>query len=118
MPDFIKGVIDLRGVIVPIVDLRVKFGLESARYDEFTVAIVLNVANRVVGIVVDGVSDVVMLSPEQIKPPPEFNSALDIDYIMGLGKADDRMLILIDIERLMTSEAMALVDSAVAGKDN
>lgn len=111
-PDFIKGVIDLRGTIVPIVDLRIKFNLESAEYNEFTVAIILNVANRVVGIVVDSVSDVITLAPAQIKPAPEFSSALDTQYIMGLGKVDERLLILVDIERLMTSEGMALVAAA------
>ena len=101
-PEFIKGVIDLRGIIVPIVDLRVKFRLDSAIYDQFTVVIILNVAGRVVGIVVDSVSDVVTLSAEQIKAAPEFSSNLDTQYIGGLGRIDDRMLILVDIERLMT----------------
>jgi purine-binding chemotaxis protein CheW len=112
-PEFIKGVIDLRGIIVPIVDLRVKFRLDSAIYDQFTVVIILNVAHRVVGIVVDSVSDVVTLSGEQIKQAPEFSSNLDTQYICGLGRVDDRMLILVDIERLMTSADMELVDAVV-----
>lgn len=111
-PDFIKGVIDLRGIIVPIVDLRLKFRMESAVYDQFTVVIILNVAHRVVGIVVDSVSDVVTLTAEQIKAAPEFSSNLDTQYISGLGRIDDRMLILVDIERLMTSADMELVDAA------
>jgi purine-binding chemotaxis protein CheW len=111
-PDFIKGVIDLRGIIVPIVDLRLKFRLESAIYDQFTVVIILNVARRVVGIVVDSVSDVVTLTAEQVKAAPEFSSNLDTQYIDGLGRIDDRMLILVDIERLMTSADMELVDAA------
>jgi len=110
-PEFIKGVIDLRGIIVPIVDLRVKFKLDSAIYDQFTVVIILNIVERVVGIVVDSVSDVVMLSADQIKAAPEFSSNLDIQYICGLGRVDDRMLILVDIERLMTSADMELVDA-------
>ena len=112
-PEFIKGVIDLRGVIVPIIDLRMKFRLESAVYDQFTVVIILNVADRVVGIVVDSVSDVVNLTDQHIKAAPEFSSNLETQYICGLGKLDDRMLILVDIERLMTSADMELVDAVV-----
>jgi purine-binding chemotaxis protein CheW len=113
-PDFIKGVINLRGVIVPILDLRIKFRLSEATYDEFTVAIILNVAGRVVGVVVDSVSDVLTLAAEAIRPPPEFASAtFDTKYITGLGTVDDRMLIMLDIEKLMTGADMALVDSAI-----
>lgn len=109
-PQFIKGVINLRGVIVPIVDMRIKFGLGKAEYNQFTVVIILNVANRVVGMVVDGVSDVLTLAPEQIRSAPEFGGGLDTHYIIGLGTVDQRMLILMDIERLMTGEDMALVE--------
>jgi purine-binding chemotaxis protein CheW len=112
-PAFIKGVINLRGIIVPIVDLRLKFGLGEAKYDGFTVVIILSVARRVVGIVVDAVSDVITLAPQQIRPAPEFGAALDTRYITGLGTAGERMLILADIERLMTSKDMQLVDHAV-----
>jgi purine-binding chemotaxis protein CheW len=112
-PDFIKGVINLRGVIVPIVDLRIKFNLGQVTYDPFTVVIILNIANRVMGVVVDGVSDVLELDASQIRPAPEFGSVLDTDYIIGLGTAGERMLILVDIERLMTSSEMALVDASV-----
>ena len=113
-PEFIKGVINLRGIIVPIVDMRIKFNLGKVEYNEFTVVIILNVANRVVGMVVDGVSDVITLTPEQIKPAPEFGSAIDTKYVMGLGTVDDRMLILVDIEKLMTSRDMELVEVAAA----
>ncbi|WP_370889543.1 chemotaxis protein CheW [Caballeronia sp. RCC_10] len=113
-PVFIKGVINLRGVIVPIADMRLKFELESAVYDDQTVVVVLNVAGRVVGIVVDGVSDVQTLTPEQIRPAPGFNSTVNTDYITGIGTIDDRMLILMDIEKLITSEEMALVQPAIA----
>ena len=109
-PDFIKGVTNLRGVIVPIVDLRIKFHLDKVEYGGQTVVIVVNVAERVVGIVVDGVSDVMTLSPDQIKPAPEFGVALSSDYLSGLGSLDDRMLVLVDIDKLLTSEEMALVD--------
>ncbi|MBK8016858.1 MAG: chemotaxis protein CheW [Betaproteobacteria bacterium] len=113
-PSFIKGVINLRGVIVPIVDLRIKFGVGQADYNQFTVVIVLNVGSRVVGIVVDSVSDVMTLTSEQIKPAPEFSSSFDTRYLTGIGAIDDRMLILVDIERLMLSSDMALVDEAAA----
>jgi purine-binding chemotaxis protein CheW len=117
-PAFIKGVVNLRGVIVPIVDLRVKFELGEARYDAFTVVIILNVAGRVVGAVVDSVSDVLELDDKQIKPAPEFNSLLDAGYITGLGTVDsgegERLLILVDIERLMNSPDMGLLERAAA----
>lgn len=109
-PAFIKGVINLRGIIVPIVDLRIKFGLGTAEYTPFTVVIILRLGRRVVGMVVDGVSDVITLAPEQIKEAPEFGSALDTRYITGLGAVEQRMIILVDIERLMTSREMDLVD--------
>ncbi len=112
-PPFIKGVINLRGVIVPILDLRLKFRLSKAEYDEFTVVIILNVASRVVGAVVDSVSDVLALPREAIRPPPEFASAtFDTRYITGLATVGDELLILLDIEKLMTSADMALVDAA------
>jgi purine-binding chemotaxis protein CheW len=111
-PAFIKGVINLRGTIVPIVDLRIKFELGEPSYDAFTVVIILNVAGRVVGVVVDSVSDVLTLDSEAVRPAPDFSAALDTRYITGLGTVEERMLILVDIERLMTSETMALVNRA------
>ena len=110
-PEFIKGVINLRGIIVPIVDLRIKFHLGKIEYDQFTVVIILNVASRVVGIVVDGVSDVIALNASQIKPSPEFSSTLDTQYISGLGTIDERMIIVMDIEKLLSSRDMELFDS-------
>ncbi len=109
-PEFIKGVINLRGVIVPIVDMRIKFRVGEARYDAFTVVIIMNVLGKVIGMVVDGVSDVVTLDAEQIKPAPEMGPALDTRYITGLGTLDGRMLILVDIEGLMGSEEMQIVE--------
>lgn len=109
-PEFIKGVINLRGVIVPIVDMRIKFKVGEPTYNEFTVVIIMNVLDRVIGMVVDGVSDVVALSPEQIKPAPEMGAAMDTDYITGLGTLNDQMLILVDIEKLMSSEEMQVMD--------
>jgi purine-binding chemotaxis protein CheW len=111
-PDFIKGVINLRGVIVPIVDMRIKFQLGTVEYNQFTVVIILNVGTRVVGMVVDGVSDVITLSAEQVRAAPELSSSLDTRFIRGLGTVEDRMIILVDIEALMTSPALELVDAA------
>ncbi|MDT0500536.1 MULTISPECIES: chemotaxis protein CheW [unclassified Halomonas] len=111
-PEFIKGVTNLRGVIVPIVDLRIKFRLDKVEYGGQTVVIVVNVADRVVGIVVDGVSDVMTLTPDQIKPAPEFGVTLSSDFLSGLGSLEDRMLVLVDIDKLLTSDEMALVEQA------
>ena len=112
--DFIKGVINLRGLIVPIVDMRIKFNLGEAKYDNLTVVIILNIGGRVVGIVVDSVSDVITLHPEQIKPAPTMTSALDASYLVGLGTVDQRMLILVDIDKLMSSSEMGLLDDMAA----
>ena len=113
-PGFLKGVVNLRGVIVPIVDLRVKFGCASTDITPITVVIVLNIRGRVVGAVVDSVSDVVELPANAIRPAPEISShAMDTSYITGLGSVGDRMLILVDIEALMSSADMGLIESAL-----
>jgi purine-binding chemotaxis protein CheW len=109
-PPFVKGVVNLRGVIVPIIDMRLKFNLANASYDAFTVVIVLNIGSRVVGMVVDAVSDVITLTPEQLRAVPEFNSTIASDHILAIGAVEDRMLILVDIEKLMTSAEMGLVE--------
>ncbi len=113
-PEYIKGVVNLRGTIVPIIDMRIKLNLGEPSYDEFTVVIVLNIGQRIVGMVVDSVSDVITLSPEQIKPAPSVGSALETDYLIGLGTIDERMLILVDIDRLMQSSDMGLIDNLAA----
>jgi purine-binding chemotaxis protein CheW len=107
-------VINLRGIIVPIVDMRIKFNLGTPTYDQFTVVIILNIGDRVVGMVVDSVSDVITLTPDQIKPAPEMGTALNTDYLIGLGTIDERMLILVDIDRLMSSDEMGLIDRLAA----
>ncbi|MDQ2780112.1 MAG: chemotaxis protein CheW [Pseudomonadota bacterium] len=129
-PAFIKGVVNLRGVIVPIIDLRLKLGCERVDYNDFTVVVVLNVKGRVVGAVVDSVSDVLELSAAQIKPAPELNASIDASFITGIGavkrahsdlgaenridktgtpREADRMLILMDIEGLLSSADMGLI---------
>jgi purine-binding chemotaxis protein CheW len=113
-PEFIKGVVNLRGIIVPVVDMRIKFNLGAPTYDAFTVVIILNIAGRIVGMVVDSVSDVMTLSAEQIRPAPQIGATLDGAYLIGLGTLDERMLILIDIEKLMSSADMGLVERLAA----
>ena len=108
-PEFIKGVINLRGTIVPIVDMRLKFNCAKADYDTFTVVIILNLHSRIVGIVVDSVSDVMELQASQIRVAPELDSTIDSSAVVGLGSIGERMLILLDIEKLMSSMDMGLV---------
>jgi len=104
-------VVNLRGTIVPIVDMRIKFNLGTPTYNQFTVVIILNIQDRVVGMVVDSVSDVISLTADQIKPAPDMGGALNTDYLIGLGTVDERMIILVDIDRLMSSEEMGVIDS-------
>jgi purine-binding chemotaxis protein CheW len=106
-----KGVVNLRGVIVPIVDLRLKFGCDSVEYNSFTVVIVLNIRNRVVGAVVDSVSDVLELPGEAVRPAPDIDTSVDTSYITGIASIQDRMLILLDIESLMGGADMGLTGS-------
>lgn len=111
-PSYIKGVINLRGDIVPIVDLRIKFGIGEATYNEWTIVIMLNVHDRIVGIVVDGVSDVMNLEDEHIKPAPEFGVAFDSRYLQGLAALQDEMVIIVDIEALIASDELGIFGSA------
>jgi purine-binding chemotaxis protein CheW len=119
-PAFIKGVVNLRGVIVPIIDLRLKLNCDTAEYNTFTVVVVLNVKGRVVGAVVDSVSDVLELTKDEIKPAPEMSSAIDSGFITGIGSVkntsgddkNERMLILMDIEGLMSSADMGIISNA------
>lgn len=114
-PPFIKGVLNLRGDIVPIVDLRIKFNVGTPTYNEFTIVIMLNVSDRIVGIVVDAVSDVITLSDDDIKPPPEFGVAFDTKFLHGLAEVNDAMVIIVNIESLISSESLALFDTSNQG---
>jgi purine-binding chemotaxis protein CheW len=113
-PDYLKGVVNLRGIIVPIVDMRIKFNVGTPTYDAFTVVIVLNIGGHTIGVVVDSVSDVVTLTPEQIKPAPELGASVTSDYLQGLGTVGERMLILLDIDKLLSSEEMGLLAASRA----
>ena len=108
-PDYIKGVMNLRGIIVPVVDMRIKLKLGEPTYDQFTVVIILSIGGRVTGMVVDSVSDVTTLTPDQIKPAPNVGTAMNTEYLLGLGSIDDRMLILIDIDQLMSSDELGAI---------
>jgi purine-binding chemotaxis protein CheW len=113
-PDYIKGVINLRGLIAPVIDLRLKFGFKEAEYGPFTVLIVLHVRERLVAVVVDAVADVVQLTHDQIKPAPEFATAVNVEYVMGLGTRGDHMLILLDIEKLISSRELGIFEEPAA----
>lgn len=109
-PAYIKGVLNLRGDIVPIIDLRIKFDVGEATYDEFTIVIMLMIGDRVVGIVVDEVSDVIKVDDEEIRPPPEFGVAFDSAYLHGLTTIKDQMIILVNIQKLISSDELGLFD--------
>jgi purine-binding chemotaxis protein CheW len=106
----IKGVVNLRGIIVPIIDMRIKFNLGTPNYDQFTVVIILNIGGRVMGMVVDSVSDVITLTDDQIRPAPDMGRERDVAYITGMGVLDERMLILTDIDKLMSATEIGLID--------
>ena len=110
-PAYLKGIINLRGAIVPIVDMRIKFGLGEPVYDSFTVVIILNIAQHVIGMVVDSVSDVVTLASDQIRPAPDMGASVETNCLLGLGTVGERMLILLDIDKLMQTDELGLVAS-------
>lgn len=110
--EFIKGVLNLRGTVVPVVDLRVKFRLEAAPYDKYTVILIVEVAGRVMGVVVDRVTDVLVLAPEEVRPAPSFSAATRTRHIRGMAEKDGKFLILLDIDRVLSPEELELVDAA------
>lgn len=111
-PAHIKGVINLRGTIVPIVDLRICFRLEHVQYNQQTVVVILNIREHLVGIVVDGVSDVMSLPPEQIGEAPQLGSGIATRYLVGIATVGERMLLLVDIDELMSQDELELVEDA------
>ena len=111
VPNFIKGVTNLRGLIIPIVDMRIKFKLGVSSYDHLTAVIILNINGRLAGIVVSGVSDVITLNPNQIQSLPNYSTILKSEYLFGLCSIGDRMVILINVDKLMTSAEMALTEN-------
>ena len=113
-PDFLKGVVNLRGTIVPVIDMRIKFKLPDPRYDSFTVVVILKLSSRVIGIVVDAVSDVVRLAAADVKDPPRLGSVVDSSYLTGVATLNERMVLLLDIEKLLSSGDLALLDNVAA----
>jgi purine-binding chemotaxis protein CheW len=111
-PAFLKGVVDLRGVIVPIIDLRLKLGCDSAELNAMTVVIVLNMRGRVIGAVVDAVSDVIQLDAALVQPAPAMNALVDTRYIRGIANVAERMLILVDIESVLTGDELGALDAS------
>lgn len=107
MPPFIKGAMNLRGTVVPIVDLRCRFGVPAAQYDQFTVVIVVNMGTKVVGLVVDAVSDVLNVEESDIDAPPDFGDGIDTSFIQGMAKAGENLITLLDIERLLDLETIS-----------
>lgn len=110
-PAYLKGVLNLRGTIVPIVDLRMKFGMGTTEPTAFTVMVVVNVRNRIMGFMVDAVSDVLDLATKDIQPPPELGSAVDITFVAGIGNSNDRLVTLLDIDRVLTEEEVKTVEN-------
>jgi purine-binding chemotaxis protein CheW len=114
-PDYLKGVVNLRGIIVPVLDMRVKFGMPDPRYDAFTVVIVLRIAGRTIGIVVDAVSDVVQLAAGEVKAAPALGAVVDGSFLAGLATQNERMILLLDIEKFLSSAELNLVNQAADG---
>jgi purine-binding chemotaxis protein CheW len=111
-PAFIKGVINLRGAIVPVFDMRLKFNLPDAPYDQFTVVIILNILGKIAGIVVDSVSDVVTLTRDKISKPPDFGYSVNTEYLVGVGNIGEQMLLILDMDRLMSKDEIAVLNEA------
>lgn len=116
MPAFIKGVMNLRGTVVPVVDLRIRFNVGKAEYDAATIVIVMNIGKRTIGVVVDGVSDVVVLKPSDLRAAPEIAGVLHAEFLQGVAILDTRMLIVVDIDGLMSSREMGLLEPAGAAR--
>ncbi len=114
-PEYLRGVLNLRGTIVPIIDMRMRFDLENAEYTALTVIIVLSVrtedGERIIGVVVDSVSDVLNVRQEEIKPTPDFGSGIDTDFLDGLATAGDNMVMLLDVDKMMSSDELDKLNS-------
>ena len=108
MPDYIKGAMNLRGTVVPIVDLRTKFAMPEAEYNQFTVIIVVNVGTKILGLVVDAVSDVLNVNEEDIDATPDLGGAIDTSFITGMAKAGEQLITLLDIERLLDLDSISV----------
>jgi purine-binding chemotaxis protein CheW len=113
-PDYLKGVVNLRGTIVPVIDLRVKFAMPDPTYDSLTVVIVLRIAGRTIGAVVDAVSDVVQFTDNEMREAPQLGAMVDSSYLAGVATQGDRMILALDIEKLLSTAEMNLLGEAAA----
>lgn len=109
---FFKGIIDLRETVIPIIDLREKFGLASKEYDETTRVIVVEVAEKKIGMIVDTVSQVVRVAKDKIAEAPKIGNSVEADYLEGVVRLDDRLIILLKIENLLTSDEVMELNSS------
>jgi purine-binding chemotaxis protein CheW len=114
-PDYVLGVLNLRGAMVPVMDLRLRFGLVRESYNDTTVMIIVAIGERLFGIVVDAVSDVIDIDPAAIKPVPDLGAVVDTDYLQGLATHDGHMVMLLDVEKLMCPEDVETLDAALPG---
>jgi len=110
VPGFIKGVLNLRGIVVPVIDLRERFGMELKDYDQFTVILILDVSGRIMGLVVDMVSDVLTLNSDDVKPRPHFSTGISTEFISGMGIKDKKFIILLDVDKLLSDDELNMVD--------
>ncbi len=110
-PSYVKGVMDLRGTVIPVVDLRAKLAMSEAAYNQFTVIVVVTVGPKGMGLIVDAVSDVLNIPTSDVQATPEFGAAVDARFINGLAKAGEKLVVLLDIDRVLTGDAVAPVGS-------
>jgi purine-binding chemotaxis protein CheW len=106
-PPHVEGVINLRGKVIPVIDLRSRFGMEPRQHDNQTRIIVIELHGMIVGFVVDGVSEVLRIQSNTVEPPPPVVSGIESEYIKGVGKLDNRLLILLDLDKLISSDEMS-----------
>jgi len=116
-PSYVRGVMNLRGTVVPVLDLRARFGMPDAEYNQFTVIIVVSIREKVVGLVVDAVSDVLSITQEQIEETPELAGALDTAFFHGMGKVGDKLVLLLDIDRLVVGEKLEAIAQAALQRE-
>ncbi len=112
LPGFLKGVINLRGTIVPVVDLKMKFGMHSEGYKKHTCVIVTEFTGGVMGLIVDAVSDVLAMSEETISEPPSFGARIKTEFIKGMGRFGDDLVIILDVDRVLTDEEVSILSEA------
>ena len=113
-PAHVKGAMNLRGQIIPVVDLRVKFGLTAAPYDQFTVIVIVRVGARTVGLLVDAVSDVLDLPTAEIQPAPDLGAAVDVRFLRGLARSGEQLVLLLDLPHVLNDDELSAADGAVA----